>query len=117
MTPNRKELITQQIARMVAVDMQPFTIVEDQGFLELLNMLVPSYEIPSRGTIADRVKLLYSQMESQLKQKLSAINYVALTTNTWTSCHMEAFLGVTVDYVDREWNLNCNLLQCAEMPE
>ena len=56
-------------------------------------------------------------MESQLKQKLRAINYLALTTDTWTSCHMEAFLKVTVHYINREWNLNCNLLQCAEMPE
>ena len=39
--------ITILIGEMMALGCQPFSIVEDQGFVLLLNQLQPHYKIPS----------------------------------------------------------------------
>ena len=39
--------ITILIGEMIALDCQPFSIIEDQGFVSLLNQLQPRYNIPS----------------------------------------------------------------------
>ena len=40
--------ITCLIGEMIAVDCQPFSIVEDDGFVNLVNKLQPCYQMPSR---------------------------------------------------------------------
>jgi len=61
-TPARSKRITQLIGNMVAVDLQPFSMVEDKGFRELLELLAPGYKVPCRGTIKSRVDLLMPEM-------------------------------------------------------
>ena len=41
--------ITDAIANMIIMDLQPMSIVEDVGFKQLLNVTVPGYEPPSRA--------------------------------------------------------------------
>ena len=43
--------ITRFIAEMMALDCQPFSIVEDQGFVRLLNHLQPRYQLPYHKNI------------------------------------------------------------------
>ena len=40
--------ITRLIAEMMALDCQPFSVVEDQGFVCLLNYLQPHYQVPGQ---------------------------------------------------------------------
>ena len=44
--------ITILISEMMALDCQPFSIVEDQGFVSLLNHPQPCYKIPSHKYIS-----------------------------------------------------------------
>jgi len=40
--------ITRFIAEMMALDCQSYSLVEDQGFVRLLNHLQPRYQLPSQ---------------------------------------------------------------------
>jgi len=40
--------ITQYVAEMIALDNQPFSIVEDSGFKQLFKVLEPRYKLPCR---------------------------------------------------------------------
>jgi len=40
--------INQKVMAMIALDNQPFTVVEDEGFVDLLAHLQPKYCLPSR---------------------------------------------------------------------
>ena len=40
----RAQLIHRRIAKMIAVDCQPFSIVQDKGFMQLLKTLEPRYK-------------------------------------------------------------------------
>ena len=52
---SKAEKLHKHIAEMIAADLQPFSIVEDIGFIRLLKAICPSYEMPSRKYIKETV--------------------------------------------------------------
>ena len=52
----RAEKITQRICKFIEMDMLPLSIVEGEGFRQLINLLEPAYHIPSRRTITRLVE-------------------------------------------------------------
>lgn len=66
----RARRITSLIAEMIVVDNQPLNIVNDVGFVRLLNYLEPRYNIPSRKYISDT---LIPEMYENVKKKLDSI--------------------------------------------
>lgn len=45
---SRKKAIDEAIVNMIIKDFQPLSLVEDEGFRELLQLLEPSYVLPCR---------------------------------------------------------------------
>lgn len=45
--------LTHRIAEMIAIDLQPFSVVEDTGFNRLMAELEPRYVVPSRRYLSD----------------------------------------------------------------
>jgi hypothetical protein len=56
---NLKEKITTAIAEMVVKDYLPLSFVEGDGFLNLMNIIVPEYKVPTRNTIKSRIGKLF----------------------------------------------------------
>ena len=52
---SRAVSINRKILRMMAMDNQPFSIVEDKGFKELIAHLSPNYSLPSRKYFSERL--------------------------------------------------------------
>lgn len=44
----REKKINDLVSKLIIKDLQPFSVVEDTGFIELINYLGPNYQIPSR---------------------------------------------------------------------
>ncbi|KAL1278525.1 hypothetical protein QQF64_025198 [Cirrhinus molitorella] len=51
----RAKAIHAAIGKMIAIDLQPYSIVEDTGFNELLHLLEPRYKLPSRRFFANKI--------------------------------------------------------------
>jgi len=87
LAPNSKRAvrITESIAQFVAKDLRPIAVFEGEGFKSLLSVLDPAYQVPSRKAV--KKSLLEKQLEvkSHLKTELGQVEYVALTTDFWTS--------------------------------
>lgn len=82
--------IHQKIMKMIAIDNQPFTIVEDQGFIELLAHLQPKYMIPSRRYFSEvMLPKAYEDVKSQISAELDPQNapHLSFTSDVWTSPH------------------------------
>lgn len=47
--------VNQAIMKMIATDIQPFSVVDDAGFRELVQKLQPKYSIPSRKYFTDKM--------------------------------------------------------------
>ena len=71
-----------KIAEMMALDFQPYSIVSDTGFTELLKTLEPRYTLPSRRYFTeDVVPGIASAISSTLAVLLKDVTYFSLTTD------------------------------------
>uniref|UniRef100_A0A2S2R4J1 BED-type domain-containing protein n=1 Tax=Sipha flava TaxID=143950 RepID=A0A2S2R4J1_9HEMI len=53
---SRKELITEAICNMLCEDLIPTSIIECNGFRNLIQVIEPSYVIPSRNVLTARIQ-------------------------------------------------------------
>jgi zinc finger BED domain-containing protein 4 len=83
---------------MIAVDLQPFSIVEDIGFRRVIKAFAPQYQIPSRKYFSETLTpKLYAEVTSKLKTIVEAEPSLAFTVDTWTSQHTtHSYMGWTV---------------------
>jgi len=91
----------------------PFKIVEDPTFQGLLNLVhsdPQELEIPSAKTLRRRLRdAVTTRQESQLDD-LPSDAKVSLALDCWTSPFQQAFMAITVYFIDKEWNYREMLL-------
>lgn len=98
---------------MIVHDLQPFSIVRDPGFIELLRELEPSYVLPSRPTFSKSLlPAKYEEKSNKIKELLKTADYVTLSTDSWTSINMEGYTAVTAHFVSHDWKFYGCLLTC-----
>ena len=114
----RQRRLNDLLLKMLVVDFQPFSIVQDAGFQEFVKALDPSFVIPSRKSLSGDVLLAkYNQAVEAVKQKLSSVEAVTLTTDSWTSICTENYIAVTAYYVTDDFELGSCLLECFKYGE
>ncbi|KAJ8896263.1 hypothetical protein PR048_001607 [Dryococelus australis] len=106
---------------MIALDYQPFSVVEDRGFRELMETLKPHYKIPSRKHFSRYVVLkLYSDIQTHMKQAsnhdLETVKSMPLTIDLWTSQKQESYITVTNHYLTRDFEMKNHTLECSHFP-
>ena len=71
---------------MVALDSQPFSIVEDSGFVSLLKEMELCYTIPSRKYISETIlpRIMRGVMD-EVKKELQCVEWYSFTTNIWST--------------------------------
>ncbi|XP_076118622.1 E3 SUMO-protein ligase ZBED1-like [Alosa pseudoharengus] len=117
MTPVRQNVIDEKLAKMIATDFQPFSIVEDRGFIEFTHALNPMYVLPSRKTLSNStVQRLYEREHSAVKDRVRNATAVCLTTDCWTSRNTTSFMSVTCHYIENYKTVS-SLLECFEFSE
>ncbi|XP_050316049.1 E3 SUMO-protein ligase ZBED1-like [Anthonomus grandis grandis] len=96
---------------MVALDFQPFNIVNDIGFNKFVNLLDPRYVLPSSFTLSGKMlNEFYLEMYQKVKAELEKIEYVAITCDSWTSTATESYLTVTCHYINTYYELKTAIL-------
>lgn len=109
---NKAKDITAAIGTFIAVDMRPYSVVENAGFKNMLNVIVPSYNIPSRAHFSQTViPALCQKTKAQIENQLAKATVVALTTDGWTSRATQSHPPVTAHYTTAEWELKSHVLQ------
>ena len=92
--------IHQKIGEMMALDFQPYSIVSDTGFTELLT-LEPRYNLPSRRYFTeDVVPSIANYINSKLAEVLKDVTYLSLTTDIWsTSLTNQSLITLTGHWI------------------
>ena len=68
---------------MMAVDVQPYSVVEDAGFKNLLGILEPKYSIPSRKYFSTKVvPEMYESTRSRVQSAVDSAKSICLRTDT-----------------------------------
>ena len=111
--------ITDRIAEFVARNLRPLSVVDSAGFKQLVNYLEPGYKVPSRSHVTSICCKKFDVMKEQLLATvtLATVQYVAVTTDIWTSRATQAYITVTVHFLTDRWKMESKVLQTQEMPE
>ncbi|KAI2665831.1 E3 SUMO-protein ligase ZBED1 [Labeo rohita] len=104
----RKKELDDALINMIVKDLQPFSIMEDEGFKAFVNKLDPTYVLPTRKTV--------KTMEKPMAQ-VKNIPSVCLTADMWTSLTMESYLEVTCHYTDSNTELGSVVLGVSKFPK
>ncbi|XP_077315552.1 RUN domain-containing protein 1 isoform X1 [Lithobates pipiens] len=105
-SPQMAIAYTNSILNMIVKDMRPISIVDGQGFREMINTFYPGYTLPSGSHFTKLMEKKYEENFERLKASLKDVkSKIALTTDAWTSIATEAYLGVTCHFINEDWNL------------
>lgn len=106
------------ILNLIIKDLQPFSIVEDEGFKELIAGFDSSYKLPSRTTLS-RTLLpeKYNLVSEKIKLILQDATDITLTTDTWTSMATESYMSITAHFIDENWEMHSILVDCFKFGE
>ena len=110
--------ITLLIGEMMALDFQPFSIVEDTGFTALINHLDPRYKVPSRKYFSTTlIPEMYDQAKEKVKKTISQQSHIALTTDIWSSRAHDSFISFTAHLITEQFECKECLLQASKFNE
>ena len=101
--------LEEQLLKTITCLRLPFQTVENPAFQRLLNLVNSGtgvLELPSAKTLRRRFRNAVTvQQESQL-QDLPEDAKVSLALDCWTSPFQQAFMAITVYFIDKDWNYN-----------
>ncbi|MFT7799673.1 zinc finger BED domain-containing protein 4-like isoform X1 [Arapaima gigas] len=97
--------ITRLVAEMLALDLQPSTLVENVGLTRLLEYLQPQYSLPSSSyftstAIPEMYERVKEVVATHMKEAESGI--IHFTTSIWVSSQTKEYLTVTAHWVTYE---------------
>ncbi|CAF4865172.1 unnamed protein product [Pieris macdunnoughi] len=93
--------INQALIYMICKDNMPLSCVEKSGLKRFMSVICPRYKIPSRTTITGLMEQRYATTKAILKQKLSEINNIALTSDILTLTNStRSFIVVTAHFLN-----------------
>ena len=99
------------LLKMIVKDMQPLSIVEDQGFQEFISAIDPSYKLPNRKMITRELLFdCYRDTFQKVAALIESIESVCLTIDTWTSTTTENDLAFTTHFLNRDFQIKSCLL-------
>nr|XP_039270026.1 zinc finger BED domain-containing protein 4-like [Styela clava] len=112
--------LTSKIGEMIALDFMPYSMVENVGFLRLMEELNARYTIPSRKYFSNTVVPgIYDKVTYNIEELLnSAGGPICATTDEWTSLQIDSFMSITSNFLI--WNKSdlhrvTPVLSCSEL--
>lgn len=104
----RAKGITNKVMEFIALDDQPFSVVEDVGFRRLVEYIEPRYTLPSRRYFADVcLPETYNVVATHIHELLARdIHAISFTTDIWSSdVSPTSMLSLTAQWVDKDFKL------------
>lgn len=116
LTSQKSRNITVAIAGFLACDMRPFSTVENIGFTNLVGILEPNFEMPSRTHIAQKVMPeLYTKVKKRILTDSNNADFIAVTTDGWTSRAAQGYITITAHYIDDNFEIQNHTLQTRQL--
>lgn len=104
------------IGKMIAVDIQPYSIVHDSGFKELIDVLESRYVLPSRKFFSEKIiPDMYDTVRDRVQAAINEAAYLCLTTDTWTAqTTTTSFMSLTAHWIDEKFARQAAVLHCQK---
>lgn len=107
--------LSRKIGEMIALDCQPFSVVNDTGFVRLLNAMEPRYKIPSRKYITENV---LPGISCDVRVKVEEhVSWLSFTTDVWsTEVSNDSLLSLTAHRLTKSFERKYAMLHAQSMP-
>jgi hypothetical protein len=116
-----------EFAVACAMDYRPLSMGEGAGMRRFFAKLYPDFTPPSHHTvnqhlrscmllIDDKVSVFNCDHHQQIRERLKTVDYIAATTDGWTSREDDRFVSLTLHYIDDDWKLCEVLAAVAHLP-
>lgn len=117
--PVRKsQELDRQLVKMIAKGYFPFSTVEDPEFIKFIEMLNPSYKLPTRKTLSNSLlPKFYEEVRTDVEKEVAEAEALCVTTDGWTSSNNDSFIAVTAHFIDNVSKMKSYLLDCVEYRE
>ena len=87
-------------------DLCPINLIAGRGFKSLITYLEPVYQLPTATHFTHLIKRKYAAVKERVCLILKEqADYIAITTDLWTSIATEGYLTVTFHYLDASWQM------------
>ncbi|KAJ4930290.1 hypothetical protein JOQ06_019295 [Pogonophryne albipinna] len=107
--------LTNSILTMLVKDMRPMSMVDGEGFREMIRQFNPEYILPSRTHFTHLMEKKYEATLLKVKETIKEVkSALTLTADVWTSRATEAYLGVSCHFISEDWEMKT--LNLATMP-
>ena len=88
----------------------PWAILGHEAYIDFWNVIALRYNQKTSNTFSKRkLPLLYAMTKKAIDAKVTKdLGYttgVAFTCDHWTSKNMDPYLGMTMHYIDKDWQL------------
>ena len=114
----RAKALTNHLGRMICLDFQPFSIVEDSGFVEYSRALKPKYKLLTRQYLSSEViPSIYANLAKVITASIEQASAIALTTDMWTSKANDAYMSLTAHFLIQDFTPQSKCLQVQYFPE
>lgn len=101
--------------KWVVMTSQPLSVCEDQYFERMVKALNSKVSTPYRSKVDKRL----IEIEAQVRCAITALvagQYVACTTDAWTSVANVAYCSLTIAYINAAWQMVNLSLDCSAFP-
>lgn len=108
------------IGEMIAVDNEPFAMVEShEGFQRLLNNILPQYKIPGRNYFSENIiPDIYQKVVRKIKTIIAPADCISFTTDMWTcQVNKTCFLSCTAHWLSEDFKHTHAVLNMKVFPE
>lgn len=113
----RRRAINKAVASLIVKDVLPVSAVEQDGFIQLLKVLDPRYQLPSWSDFSREVlPEMHAEVREGLAARLTKVSHFALTTVTWSGRTCERYMSVTIHFIE-DWELKSACLQTSCFPQ
>jgi hypothetical protein len=104
---------------MIVSDNQPFTAVEDAGFIRLMAHVEPHYCLPSiRYFSATMLPRLFQETRDKAVSVLQKADTLSFTSDVWTSgTSNESLVSLSAHWIDAEFIRRSLVLSAQHFPE
>jgi hypothetical protein len=102
--------LQETLLKMIVVDNQPLQMVEGEGFKNLMKLINPKIQIPSRRTVTRKLKTTVDNIcIPSFRQEFTNLlpRSINVILDMWTDKRQRSVLGVKVQFIDDQWKLRC----------
>uniref|UniRef100_A0A1A8KHC2 BED-type domain-containing protein n=1 Tax=Nothobranchius kuhntae TaxID=321403 RepID=A0A1A8KHC2_NOTKU len=109
--------VTELICRMIEKDMMPISVVDGEGFRELLAQIVNGYKMPSAGVVTRFIEGHFHEKTEELRVQLGKVEKVAITADFWAALPFQRYVTVACSFITEDWKGRTAVLQTHMLSE